>query len=46
MFLVVSPSGNKNWPIRFQMDGRKREMGLGATKSVSLAEARARASAL
>ena len=41
-----SPSGttiNKSWLLRFMLNGRAREMGLGPVELVSLAEARAKA---
>jgi integrase len=40
LFLQVSNSGAKSWVFRFKEGGRLREMGLGATHTVSLAEAR------
>jgi len=38
--LVVSPKGAKKWVLRFSIDGRRREMGLGSFPDVSLGEAR------
>lgn len=38
--LVVSPAGRKKWVLRYTIDGRRREMGLGSFPDVSLAEAR------
>jgi integrase len=43
LFLQVSNSGAKSWVFRFKEGGRLREMGLGATHTVSLAEAREKA---
>jgi integrase len=43
LFLQVSASGAKSWVFRFKKGGRLREMGLGATHTVSLAEARQKA---
>ena len=40
LYLQVSQSGAKSWLFRFMQDGRSREMGLGSTNAVSLAEAR------
>lgn len=40
LFLQVSGSGSKSWVFRFREGGRLREMGLGPTHTVSLAEAR------
>ena len=41
--LVVAQSGAKNWILRIQTDGRRREIGLGSASMVGLAEARAKA---
>ena len=43
LYLVVTASDRRNWVFRFQMNGRRRDMGLGAYPAVSLAEARDRA---
>ena len=43
LFLQVSVSGSKSWVFRFRDGGRLREMGLGPTHTVSLAEARQKA---
>jgi integrase len=43
LFLQVSASGAKSWVFRFKEAGRLREMGLGATHTLNLAEARERA---
>lgn len=37
------PSGSKSWLFRFMLAGRSREMGLGPTHTISLAEARIKA---
>ncbi|HFK8505559.1 Arm DNA-binding domain-containing protein [Pseudomonas aeruginosa] len=42
--LVVKESGRKSWLLRFQLSGRRREMGLGSYPQVSLKEARLEAS--
>ena len=39
----VGPTGGKSWLFRFMLDGRAREMGLGALHTIGLAEARERA---
>jgi integrase len=39
----VSPAGTKSWIFRYTLDGKSREMGLGALHTVSLAEARGKA---
>lgn len=41
--LVVSQTGAKKWVLRFTIDGRRREMGLGSYPDVSLADAREKA---
>jgi len=41
--LVVSKSGAKKWVLRFTIDGKRREMGLGSFLDVGLAEAREKA---
>ncbi len=43
LFLQVSTGGSKSWVFRYKADGRLREMGLGPTHTVSLAEAREKA---
>ena len=40
LYLLVSPAGSKSWVLRIQVDGRRRDFGLGALKEVSIAEAR------
>lgn len=43
LYLRVSPTGSKAWVFRFQLDGKRRDMGLGPYPDISLAEARRRA---
>ena len=43
LWLNVGPTGGKSWLFRFMLDGRAREMGLGALHTIGLAEARERA---
>jgi integrase len=43
LYLRVSPTGSKSWVFRFQIDGKRRDMGLGPYPDISLAEARTRA---
>jgi integrase len=43
LYLRVSATGGKSWVFRFQLDGKRRDMGLGPYPDVSLAEARGRA---
>jgi integrase len=38
--LVVSKSGAKKWVLRFTIDGKRREMGLGSFPDVGLGDAR------
>lgn len=40
LFLLVGPSGSKSWMVRVQKDGRRRDLGLGSEKKLSLAMAR------
>ena len=41
--LVVSNTGAKKWVLRFTIDGKRREMGLGSFPDVGLGEAREKA---
>ncbi len=41
--LVVSSTGAKKWVLRFTIDGKRREMGLGSFPDVGLGEAREKA---
>lgn len=43
LMLYVKPSGNRTWVLRYQMNGRRRDLGLGAWPEVTLAMARDRA---
>lgn len=45
LYLLVGPTGAKSWVLRYQLRGRRREMGLGAAAVVSLQEARSAAQA-
>ncbi|WP_332888444.1 Arm DNA-binding domain-containing protein [Allosphingosinicella deserti] len=40
LFLEVSESGSRRWMLRVQANGRRRDIGLGSLKGVSLAAAR------
>lgn len=40
LFLLVKPTGGKFWVQRLTIRGKRREIGLGSTQFVSLAEAR------
>jgi hypothetical protein len=46
LYLLVSPSASKSWVLRVQVDGRRRDIGLGSVSDLTLAEARERAAAL
>ena len=43
LFLNFTPSGARSWICRIQKNGRRRDIGLGSAKKVSLAQARQRA---
>src|SRR5258708_17741411 len=43
LYLRVTAPGAKSWVFRFQLDGRRRDMGLGPFPDISLAKARAKA---
>src|SRR5579863_6333551 len=40
LHLVVSEAGRRKWVLRYQLNGVRRDMGLGAYPAVGLAEAR------
>ncbi|MPZ12715.1 MAG: DUF4102 domain-containing protein, partial [Kiloniellaceae bacterium] len=40
LYLVVDDKLNKKWVLRIQVNGRRRDIGLGSLKRVSLADAR------
>ena len=44
LFLAVSKSGSASWVVRVQKAGRRRDIGIGSVKKVSLAAAREKAS--
>jgi integrase len=43
LYLQVAPTGAKTWIYRYQLAGKRRDMGLGSASAFSLAEARERA---
>ena len=43
LYLQVSKGGSKSWILRYVLDGKAREMGLGSLVTFSLADARLRA---
>ena len=40
LFLVVKPTGGRNWVLRALCGGKRRDIGLGSLKSVELGDAR------
>lgn len=40
LFLEVKPAGGRNWILRVQCGGRRRDIGIGSLKSVDLGDAR------
>jgi integrase len=46
LYLVVDPSGSKRWVLRTVVQGRRRDIGLGGLRIVSLSDARQQAAAL
>ena len=44
LYLQVAKGGAKTWIFRFQINGRRRDMGLGSVDKVSLGAARRKAS--
>lgn len=46
LMLLVRPSGARSWILRLQVNGRRRDFGLGSLADVSLAEAREKADEL
>lgn len=46
LYLCVKNSGTKSWVFRFQLDGKRREMGLGSLLTLKPVEARAEAAKL
>ena len=43
LMLVVQPGGSRSWMLRYQMGGRRRDMGLGPYPEITLARAREKA---
>ncbi|MCP4288309.1 MAG: DUF4102 domain-containing protein [Gammaproteobacteria bacterium] len=40
LYLNITTRGNKSWVYRYQLNGKRREMGLGSFKNQTLADAR------
>ena len=45
LYLRIAPTGAKSWVFRFQIEGKRRDMGLGPYPDVTLARAREKAAA-
>jgi integrase len=43
LYLLIGPTGARSWIFRYQIRGKRRDMGLGPVEFVSLAEARDKA---
>jgi integrase len=43
LYLCIAKGGSKSWIYRYQMNGRRRDMGIGSTATFTLAEARDKA---
>jgi integrase len=43
LYLVIGPTGARSWVCRIQKNGKRRDIGLGSIKKVSLAAAREKA---
>ena len=43
LYLLIGPTGSKSWVFRYQRAGRRREMGLGPTSTLTLQDARSSA---
>lgn len=46
LMLIVATGGARSWMLRARIDGKRRDIGLGSLKVLTLAEARAKASEL
>ncbi|MCP3704096.1 MAG: tyrosine-type recombinase/integrase [Alteromonas sp.] len=42
LYLKISPTGGKSWVFRYQFNGKRKHMGLGAYTEISLEQARER----
>lgn len=43
LYLLIDPSGAKRWVLRYAFNGKRRDMGLGPARVVSLSDARTKA---
>jgi hypothetical protein len=39
LMLIVKPTGSQSWQLRIQVNGKRRDFGLGSASGVSLADA-------
>ncbi len=46
LMLIVKPSGTRSWQLRVQVDGQRRDFGMGSASTVTLSEAREKAGAV
>src|SRR5206468_8617976 len=46
LMLYINGSGSKSWVLRLMINGKRRDIGLGSFKDVSLADAREKAEQL
>jgi hypothetical protein len=46
LMLVVKSKGARSWQLRIQVNGKRRDFGLGSASDVSLADARQKAEEL
>jgi integrase len=46
LMLIVKPTGSQSWQLRIQVNGKRRDFGLGSASGVSLADARQKAEEL
>ena len=40
LYLLIGPTGARSWVCRVQKNGKRRDIGLGSAKKVTLAHAR------
>src|SRR3954453_17413766 len=45
LYLRIASTGAKSWVFRFQIEGKRRDMGLGPYPDITLAKAREKAAA-
>ncbi|WP_427970082.1 Arm DNA-binding domain-containing protein, partial [Altererythrobacter sp.] len=42
LYLLVSPTGNKSWKLKYRFDGKEKKLSFGSYPEVKLSEARDR----